>query len=82
VTTLGGAGHDEHAELPDDTQTSAGVRAKAPRPVRLPSFIVGEPVGLGTAVKRITQAVGVSPCGGCNERASRLNRFIEFRPRG
>jgi hypothetical protein len=44
--------------------------------LRLPRFIVREPVGLGDAVKRVTSAVGVKPCGACEERAARLNRWM------
>ena len=46
--------------------------------VRLPGFITGEDVGLGDAVKRMTYAVGVKPCGGCAQRAATLNRWLAF----
>ncbi|MGH6838355.1 MAG: hypothetical protein ACREDT_06080 [Methylocella sp.] len=44
--------------------------------VRLPGFISDEEVGLGDAVKRVTYAVGIKPCGGCAQRATRLNRWL------
>lgn len=55
----------------------AGDRGAAHQ-VRLPGFIVDEPVGLGDVIKRATTAVGIPPCGGCAERALRLNRWMQF----
>jgi hypothetical protein len=52
------------------------------RVVRLPLFVSDEPVGLGDVVKRATSLVGVKPCGGCAERAARLNSRVAFGGRG
>jgi hypothetical protein len=49
--------------------------------VRLPRFITVEPAGLGDAVKKVTTAVGVKPCSACQERAARLNQWVQFVPR-
>jgi hypothetical protein len=49
-----------------------------PRRMRLPGFVPDEPVGLGDVVKRVTTRVGVPPCGGCAERARRLNNWLVF----
>jgi hypothetical protein len=49
-----------------------------PYRVRLPGFISDERVGLGDAVKRITYAAGIKPCGGCGRRAAALNRWMVF----
>jgi hypothetical protein len=49
--------------------------------VRLPRFIVHEPVGAGTVVKRLTNAAGVKPCAGCERRAARLDRWLRIEPR-
>ncbi len=46
--------------------------------LRLPGFITDEDVGLGDAVKRMTYAVGITPCGGCEQRAATLNRWLAF----
>jgi hypothetical protein len=54
---------------------------KPRRRVRLPRFIVQEPVGLGDVVKRATTALSVRPCGGCERRAARLDRLVRFEPR-
>jgi hypothetical protein len=51
--------------------------------VRLPGFLVEDETGLGDVIKRVTAAVGVRPCGGCERRAQSLNRrvvFTEARP--
>ena len=50
----------------------------APRRVRLPGFIKDDEVGLGDAIKRVTYAFGLQPCGGCEQRATALNRWMVF----
>lgn len=45
--------------------------------VRLPGFIKEE-IGLGEAIKRVTYAMGIRPCGGCEKRAAALNRWMRF----
>jgi hypothetical protein len=49
-----------------------------PYRVRLPGFISGEEIGLGDAVKRVTYAMGIRPCGGCEQRGAALNRWMVF----
>jgi hypothetical protein len=49
-----------------------------PYRVRLPGFVRDEQIGLGDAVKRMTYALGVRPCGGCEARAAALNRWMIF----
>lgn len=46
--------------------------------VRLPGFLIDQETGLGDAVKRITYAMGVKPCGGCERRAQALNDWVRF----
>jgi hypothetical protein len=46
--------------------------------VRLPGFLIDEEIGLGDAIKRVTYAMGVKPCGGCEQRAAVLNRWMHF----
>jgi hypothetical protein len=46
--------------------------------VRLPGFIKEEPIGLGDVIKRVTYAMGIKPCGGCDKRAAALNRWMTF----
>jgi hypothetical protein len=46
--------------------------------VRLPRFLLDEEIGLGDAIKRVTYAVGIKPCSGCEKRAATLNRWIHF----
>jgi hypothetical protein len=47
-----------------------------PHRVRLPGFLNEEEIGLGDAIKRVTYAMGIRPCGGCNRRAAALNRWM------
>jgi len=47
--------------------------------IRLPGFITDEEIGLGDAIKRATTYFGIKPCGGCNRRASVLNRWLVFK---
>ena len=46
--------------------------------VRLPGFLIEEEVGLGDVIKRVTYAMGIKPCGGCEKRAAALNRWMTF----
>jgi len=52
--------------------------AHQPHRVHLPGFITDEDVGLGDVVKRMTYAVGIRPCGGCEQRAATLNSWLVF----
>lgn len=67
--------------MTDDMRTENGTKetAAAPMRVRLPGFIKGEEIGLGDAIKRVTFAFGLKPCGGCEQRATALNRWMVFR---
>jgi|GEM_PF-621117 len=49
-----------------------------PHRIRLPGFLNEKEIGLGDAIKRVTYAMGVRPCGGCNRRAAALNRWMTF----
>ena len=51
-----------------------------PHRVRLPGFLSSntEEVGLGDVITRVTRAAGITPCGGCARRASRLNGWMVF----
>jgi hypothetical protein len=49
-----------------------------PHRVRLPGFVKVEELGLGDAIKRVTYAIGIKPCGGCEKRAASLNRWVHF----
>ena len=51
-----------------------------PHRVRLPGFLIDEEIGLGDAIKRVTYAMGIKPCGGCEKRAAALNRWMHFSP--
>jgi hypothetical protein len=46
--------------------------------IRLPGFVTDENIGLGDAIKRVTYAFGIRPCGGCERRAAALNRRFVF----
>ena len=61
------------------------LRERAPEPpsvsarVRLPGFLIDqEEIGLGDAIKRLTYAMGIKPCGGCEKRAAALNGWLRF----
>jgi hypothetical protein len=65
-----------NTEEAKDDQTDK--QERQPYRVRLPGFISDEDVGLGDAIKRATYAVGIRPCGGCEQRATALNRWLTF----
>jgi hypothetical protein len=54
-----------------EQQSIRGVRR-----VRLPGFLSEDEIGLGDAIQRITYAMGVRSCGGCEKRAAALNRLL------
>jgi hypothetical protein len=55
----------------------AGTARPAHR-VRLPGFLAEEEIGLGDVIKRVTYAIGIKPCAGCESRAATLNRWVTF----
>ncbi|MDF0673044.1 MAG: hypothetical protein P0120_01700 [Nitrospira sp.] len=57
---------------------SPNQREETPHRVRLPGFISDEEIGLGDVVKRATSYIGIKPCGGCQQRAAALNRWMVF----
>jgi hypothetical protein len=61
-----------------DKEGIKDVAKDEPFRLRLPGFITDEQVGLGDAVKRVTYAMGIRPCGGCEQRAAALNRWVVF----
>jgi hypothetical protein len=40
--------------------------------------VPSEPVGLGQVIKGATRSVGLQPCGACERRAQRLDRWVSF----
>ena len=53
-------------------------REGEPHRVRLPGFISDKEIGLGDVIKRATYTMGIKPCGGCERRAAKLNRWMVF----
>jgi hypothetical protein len=64
--------------MPEDKDQNQGEPKAQPYRVRLPGFVRDEEIGLGDAVKRVTYAMGVRPCGGCERRAATMNRWMTF----
>ncbi len=60
--------------MPDEDAT----KGHQPYRVRIPGFMAEEDLGLGDVVKRVTYAMGIKPCGGCEARAAALNRWMVF----
>ena len=67
---------NDDATTPEKTEDRSS--KPQPRVVRLPGFLVEEEIGLGDAIKRVTYAMGVQACSGCEKRAATLNRWIKF----
>lgn len=51
---------------------------RQPHRGRLPGFLIEQEIGLGDAIKRVTYAMGIKPCSGCEKRAAALNRWMTF----
>jgi hypothetical protein len=61
-----------------EKEKPAGKIAHQPHRIRLPGFIKEDEVGLGDVIKRVTYAMGIKPCAGCEKRAAALNRWMRF----
>ncbi len=48
--------------------------------VHLPKFVIKETIGLGQVVKQITKSFGIQPCESCEQRAARLDQWLNFSP--
>ena len=59
-------------------KTDSEPKSKPPHRIRLPGFVTDEDIGLGDAIKHVTYAFGIRPCGGCERRAAALNRRFVF----
>ena len=63
-----------------DAQTSReSERALKPVHAHMPGFVSDQQIGLGDVVRRVTYAVGIRSCAGCERRAAALNRWMAFR---
>jgi len=62
----------------EESKNTVNLNEPQPHRVRLPGFLIDEEIGLGDAVKRITYALGIKPCGGCEKRAAALNRWMQL----
>jgi hypothetical protein len=49
--------------------------------IRLPGFLMQGETGLGDVIKKMTSAIGITPCDACRRRAEVLNRWLSFRGR-
>jgi hypothetical protein len=58
-----------------------GQDQRVPHRMRIPGFITDTDVGLGDVIKKATSTARIRPCGGCTERAQRLNNWMVFSPR-
>ena len=64
--------------------TEKSESAQPPAPlirIRLPGFILEEPLGLGDAIQHSARSLGIAPCGSCQRRAATLNRWLAFTKR-
>ncbi len=59
-------------------KTPSAHNVQKPFAVRLPGLVLDQDIGLGDAVKRLTTYAGIRPCGGCERRATVLNRWVQF----
>lgn len=60
------------------SEPSGTIPEDQPAHIRLP--FLNRPVGLGDAIRKATEAVGIQPCGGCEERRKKLNQRVQFNP--
>ncbi len=65
-------------DVKKENDTKLGTAERQPHRVRLPGFLIEEEIGLGDAIKRVTYAMGIRPCSGCERRAAVLNDWMVF----
>ena len=61
-----------------EKEEPAGKSEHQPHRIRLSGFIKEEEIGLGDVIKRVTYAMGIKRCAGCEKRAAALNRWMRF----
>jgi hypothetical protein len=61
-----------------ENKEPVGKTERQPYRIHLPGFIKEEEIGLGDAIKKVTYAMGIKPCAGCEKRAAALNRWMRF----
>jgi hypothetical protein len=64
--------------MENENSTTSDEAQARPYQVRLPGFIANETIGLGDVVQRVTYAMGIKPCGGCERRTGSMNRWMVF----
>jgi peroxiredoxin len=74
-TPAPGASTAERRGLPGEPPPAG---TSQPHRVSLPRFFLKREIGLGDVIKRLTSAVGIRPCVGCERRAAVLNRWMVF----
>jgi hypothetical protein len=62
----------------EEKKEQVGSTERQPHHIRLPVFIKNEEIGLGDVIKKVTYAMGIKPCAGCEKRAAALNRWMRF----
>ena len=62
-----------HTTVEDALQSYAPV--KKTRQLRVP-LPLKQAIGLGDLIKRLTTALGIKPCSGCEQRAEKLNQMV------
>ena len=62
--------------MKDEAQREQITPERQPYRVRLPGFIKEDEIGLGDLIKHVTYVMGIKPCGGCEKRATALNRWM------
>jgi hypothetical protein len=62
----------------EEKKEPTGKHEHKPLRIHLPGFILEEEIGLGSAIKYVTSAMGVKPCAGCEKRAAALDRWVRF----
>jgi hypothetical protein len=65
---------------PKNDQLEQNKSKGQPYRVRLPGFVSDRDIGLGDVIKHATSTIGIQPCGGCQDRAALLNRWLVFSP--
>jgi len=66
------------SDLPFRSAALPATQAPERHRIKLPGLMVRGEIGLGDVIKRMTTALGIKPCAGCERRATVLNRWMVF----
>ena len=70
---------DRNSTVPPSEIEHLPEKVTSEHSIRIPFLTDDAEIGLGDVIRKVTYAVGIKSCTGCERRAARLNRWMSFR---